>query len=140
MRALRARSLPTLLLWGARDPVGWRSGDNAFKGHSAHSAGHIPDAPTRSQCSTLAPGLRCAPATCARVAFLSLPPSAWPSLPPSSTPTPAQWITISRAERIRALYPEASLVAIDDAGHCPHDDAPKETSEALIGWLQRLPA
>ncbi len=69
MRKLRARQLPTLLLWGKADP----------------------------------------------------------------------WITLSRAERLKALYPEASLVTVE-AGHCPHDDAPAATSAAMLSWLGALKA
>jgi pimeloyl-ACP methyl ester carboxylesterase len=38
---------------------------------------------------------------------------------------------------MKALYPEASLVTVN-AGHCPHDDAPAETSAALLQWLGSL--
>lgn len=49
------------------------------------------------------------------------------------------WIVLSRAERMKALYPGAQLVTLD-ASHCPHDDAPAATSDALLAWLSGLPA
>mmetsp|Transcript_28195 Transcript_28195/g.71897 ORF Transcript_28195/g.71897 Transcript_28195/m.71897 type:complete len:372 (-) Transcript_28195:235-1350(-) len=50
------------------------------------------------------------------------------------------WITPSRADAVRSLYPSASFVGLSNAGHCPHDDSPKESNEALLNWLDTLPA
>ncbi|GBF90099.1 metal-nicotianamine transporter [Raphidocelis subcapitata] len=49
------------------------------------------------------------------------------------------WIVMSRAQRLKAIYPEASLVSID-AGHCGHDEAPAQANEALLNWLAGLRA
>jgi len=45
------------------------------------------------------------------------------------------WITQSRARQIMAIAPEAKYYGIAGAGHCPHDDAPAETSAALAEFF-----
>ena len=47
------------------------------------------------------------------------------------------WMTPSKAERIMEMKPEARYVPVV-AGHCPHDDAPVECSEALANWADEI--
>jgi len=49
------------------------------------------------------------------------------------------WMKPDKAERIKALYPPSTLVMLANASHCPHDDAPREVNDALLGWLAALP-
>jgi hypothetical protein len=46
-------------------------------------------------------------------------------------------MTPSKAERIMEMKPEARYVPVV-AGHCPHDDAPVECSEALANWADEI--
>lgn len=48
------------------------------------------------------------------------------------------WITPSRAEKVRSLYPSAEFVPLPNAGHCPHDDTPAEANAALLEWLAKV--
>lgn len=50
------------------------------------------------------------------------------------------WIVPARAQAVRALYPSADFVPLPTAGHCPHDDTPAAANEALMAWLDKLPA
>jgi len=43
------------------------------------------------------------------------------------------------AEELVEGRPKTEL-AVVNAGHCPHDDAPKEVNEAIIEWMGRLPS
>jgi pimeloyl-ACP methyl ester carboxylesterase len=45
------------------------------------------------------------------------------------------WITPARARQILALAPDARYYSIPTAGHCPHDDAPRETNAALAEFF-----
>jgi pimeloyl-ACP methyl ester carboxylesterase len=49
------------------------------------------------------------------------------------------WIKLSRAELLQAANPDAKLVVLANAGHCPHDDAPEEASAAMIEFVGSLP-
>ena len=44
------------------------------------------------------------------------------------------WMKPERASAIMAVFPEAQLVEVDAAGHCPHDDAPQRVNAALLDW------
>jgi hypothetical protein len=46
-------------------------------------------------------------------------------------------VTLSQADRIQQLYPEAERVRLQ-SGHCPHDDTPEEANAALLEWLDRV--
>eukprot|EP00873_Tetraselmis_striata_P045519 jgi/Tetstr1/465783/TSEL_010405.t1 len=48
------------------------------------------------------------------------------------------WMTPTKAELIMALRPDALYVPVL-AGHCPQDDAPQESSEAIAKWAASLP-
>lgn len=48
------------------------------------------------------------------------------------------WVVPARATKIKELYPQASLVFLNNSGHCPHDDTPDETNAELIKWLKML--
>lgn len=46
------------------------------------------------------------------------------------------WITPSRARQILALAPQGTrYYGLAEAGHCPHDDSPRETNEALAEFF-----
>jgi pimeloyl-ACP methyl ester carboxylesterase len=45
------------------------------------------------------------------------------------------WMTPRRAEQILALAPGARYYGLASAGHCPHDDAPAETTAALVDFF-----
>lgn len=44
------------------------------------------------------------------------------------------WITDAKAQRMLGMYPAAAYLPLV-AGHCPHDEKPKEFNEALNKWL-----
>jgi pimeloyl-ACP methyl ester carboxylesterase len=46
------------------------------------------------------------------------------------------WMTVAKAERCLALYPEATLEWVD-AGHCPHDERPQEVNAAVDRWIKK---
>mmetsp|Transcript_33543 Transcript_33543/g.84105 ORF Transcript_33543/g.84105 Transcript_33543/m.84105 type:complete len:96 (+) Transcript_33543:1-288(+) len=48
------------------------------------------------------------------------------------------WMTPTKAELIMALRPDALYVPVL-AGHCPQDDAPQESSDAIAKWAASLP-
>lgn len=45
------------------------------------------------------------------------------------------WMGATKADKIMELYPSAKLVRLD-AGHCPHDELPEQSNEALIDWVK----
>jgi len=47
------------------------------------------------------------------------------------------WIRPAAADRIQSLYPQARRVSIN-AGHCAHDEAPKETNAAIAEFMSSL--
>ncbi|XP_078438773.1 alpha/beta-Hydrolases superfamily protein [Wolffia australiana] len=47
------------------------------------------------------------------------------------------WVGPSKAERIKAFYPNTSVVNLQ-AGHCPHDEVPDLVNAALVNWLSSL--
>lgn len=50
------------------------------------------------------------------------------------------WMQPNKARAIQALYPEAELVEVAEAGHCPHDDDPETVNAALLRWAAGLQA
>jgi pimeloyl-ACP methyl ester carboxylesterase len=48
------------------------------------------------------------------------------------------WMTPNKAELIMTLRPDALYCPLL-AGHCPQDDAPEESSEAIATWAASLP-
>lgn len=47
------------------------------------------------------------------------------------------WVGPAKANRMKELYPDASLVHLQ-AGHCPHDEVPEVVNSALSDWLSTL--
>ncbi|KAJ7295472.1 hypothetical protein O6H91_06G029300 [Diphasiastrum complanatum] len=47
------------------------------------------------------------------------------------------WMGATKAEKIKQLYDKTLLVRLQ-AGHCPHDEAPKEANQALVDWISSL--
>lgn len=47
------------------------------------------------------------------------------------------WVGPAKAERIKAFYPNTSLVHLQ-AGHCPHDEIPDAVNRALMDWLSTI--
>ena len=47
------------------------------------------------------------------------------------------WIRPAAADRIQSLYPQAKRVSVN-AGHCAHDEAPKETNAAIAEFMSSL--
>lgn len=45
------------------------------------------------------------------------------------------WMPARKAEKFQANYPQATLVLLD-AGHCPHDECPREVNQAIDSWIQ----
>ena len=48
------------------------------------------------------------------------------------------WVVPARANKIKELYPQSTLVFLENSGHCPHDDTPLETNAELIKWMKTL--
>lgn len=48
------------------------------------------------------------------------------------------WVVPARANKIKELYPQSTLVFLENSGHCPHDDTPQETNAELIKWMKTL--
>ena len=46
----------------------------------------------------------------------------------------------ARADQIQRFYPAAERIDIDEAGHCPHDDAPAIVNASLLAWVRKLEA
>jgi len=45
------------------------------------------------------------------------------------------WMPARKAEKFQAHYPQSRLVLLD-AGHCPHDECPREVNQAIDSWIQ----
>ena len=129
LRRLQARATPTLLLWGRNDP--WITLNRAER---------------MQVCVRVCGGCCCCvlPAVvgAAAVVCVVLKEEGTRGSPHDcrkarGKANPEQPAPSSR-QNWQALYPGAQLVTLD-AAHCPHDDAPRETSEAMLKWLEALP-
>ena len=47
------------------------------------------------------------------------------------------WIRPAAADRIQALYPQATRINVD-AGHCPHDENPLAVNQAINDFMKSL--
>lgn len=45
------------------------------------------------------------------------------------------WMPARKAQQIQSYYPAAEIVLVD-AGHCPHDECPRQVNQALDRWMQ----
>ena len=50
----------------------------------------------------------------------------------------ARMNSVQNAHAFRVLKPEAEWVLVSDAGDLPHDEQPRRTTEAILGFLDRL--
>ena len=47
-------------------------------------------------------------------------------------------IPIFLAKKLIKLHPWITLTVIDEAGHCPHDESPKQFNQIVLKWLKNL--
>ena len=80
-----------------------------------------------------------------RVSFCWRPSNLWDELPKVQAPAlivrggKSQVLPEDVAENMRAAFPRADLVTIEEAGHTVPEDAPARFIEALEGFLGRYP-
>ncbi len=80
-----------------------------------------------------------------RVGYCWRPGNLWEELPKIDMPTlivrggKSQVLPVDVAERMRAAFPRAELVAVEEAGHTVPEDTPEEFIDLVASFLARYP-